>query len=81
MNADHADANLTIARHLGGLSSASRATVHAIDRHGMTLYVDTADGFRVARLAFSGAPLDHVDQVRAAVVQLTHRARQAEGAT
>lgn len=75
MNADHADACLDIARRLGGLDTATSATVHAIDRHGMTLYVDTDAGFRVARLGFPDGPLDDAGQVRGAVVELTRRAR------
>ncbi len=75
MNADHADACLDMARGLAGLDTATAATVHAIDRHGITLYVDTADGFRVARLGFADGPLDSAGDVRGAVVELTHRAR------
>ena len=75
MNADHAAATLDMARHLAGLTTATGATVHAIDRHGVTLYVDTEEGFRVARLPFADDPLDGVDQIRPAVVELAQRAR------
>jgi putative heme iron utilization protein len=77
MNADHADACLDMARGLAGLDGATAATVHAIDRHGLTLYVDTTDGFRVARLGFPDGPLGEASQVRGAVVELTRRARTA----
>lgn len=75
MNDDHADASLDMARELAGLPEATAATVHAIDRHGVTLYVDTPAGFRIARLPFADDPLDDPGQVRAAVVELTKRAR------
>lgn len=78
MNADHADANVAIARRLAGLTDASAARVRDIDRHGVTLYVDVPDGLAVARVAYDGGPLDDPAQVRAAVVALTQRARGSE---
>lgn len=77
MNDDHAAATLAMAQHLAGLSSATAATVHAIDRHGVTLYVETTDGFRMARLGFTDGPLTEPGQIRSAVVDLTQRARKA----
>ncbi len=70
MNADHAAANLEIARRIGGIDDATGATVHGIDRYGMTLYVETPSGERTARVAFPDAPLTSPDQIRAAVVAL-----------
>lgn len=81
MNADHADAILDMARHLGELTTATKATVHAIDRHGVTLYVDTPDGFRIARLPYPQGPLDSPDDIRPAVVALTHAARERAGSS
>lgn len=75
MNADHADATLAIARFLAGVATATAARVHDIDRHGVTLHVDTPEGFRLARVAFADAPLASGDDVRSAVVELTKRAR------
>jgi putative heme iron utilization protein len=77
MNADHADANLAMVRQLAGVPGATAARVHAIDRHGVTLYATVPGaGARVtARLAFAGGPLDSPDQIRAAVVALTRAAR------
>lgn len=80
MNADHPDACLDMVRALAGLDTATSAVVHAVDRHGMTLYADTADGHRVVRLGFPGGPLDDPADVRGAVVELTKRARAAEEA-
>lgn len=89
MNADHADACLEMVRHLGGLRSATSARVHSIDRRGITLYVAmagdgaAADGaVRTVRVAFAGGPLSAADEIRPAVVALTHLARRvAEAAT
>jgi putative heme iron utilization protein len=77
MNADHADANLDMVRHLACVPGATAARVHAIDRHGITLYA-TVPGARAlvtARLAFAEAPLDAPDDIRMAVVGLTRAAR------
>lgn len=79
MNDDHAAANLDIARHLAGLGTARSATVHAIDRHGITLYVDTPEGFRIARLAYPHGALDSPDDIRPAVVEMTRLARERSG--
>jgi putative heme iron utilization protein len=75
MNRDHAEAALEMVRALAGLSDASTATVHAIDRHGMTLYAATSTGHRTVRLAFRGGPLDRPDEIRDAAVDLDGRAR------
>lgn len=79
MNSDHATANLEIVRRLAGIESARAATVHAIDRHGITLYADTDDGVRMARIGFETGPLDDPADVRSAVVQLVQRARERGG--
>ena len=75
MNEDHADASLDMARHLLGLETAVAAVVHDIDRRGVTLHVTLPDGFRVGRLAFTHGALGSADDIRSAVVELTHRAR------
>lgn len=77
MNADHADANLDMVRHLGGLRTATAAWVHAIDRRGVTLYAELPDALHTVRLGFTDAPLASPDEVRAAVVDLARRAREA----
>jgi putative heme iron utilization protein len=77
MNADHADANLDMARHLGGLTAATSARVHAIDRHGVTLYADVDGVAHTVRLRFPEGPITSADQLRPAVVDLTQRARGA----
>jgi heme iron utilization protein len=76
MNADHGDSLRDMAHWLAGVTDATAARVHSIDRHGMTLYVDLAVDapLATARIAFDG-PLASPDDVRPAVVALAHRAR------
>lgn len=78
MNIDHAEACLDIARWLAGITEATAARVHSIDRRGLTLYADVPapSALATARVAFPGAPLGSPDEVRPAVVQLARRARQ-----
>jgi putative heme iron utilization protein len=77
MNADHADANLDMARHLGGVTAATSATLHAIDRHGLTLYAHVEGVPHTVRLRFPDGPLTSLAELRPAVVDLAHRARRA----
>jgi heme iron utilization protein len=76
MNADHGDALRDMAHWLAGVTDATAARVHSIDRHGMTLYVDrSVDApLATARIAFDG-PLGSPEDVRPAVVALARRAR------
>lgn len=74
MNADHRPACLAMARTLAGLADATGATIDAIDRHGLTLSVDTAAGSRTARLGFLDGPLESAKEIRAAVVALAQAA-------
>lgn len=78
MNADHADANLDMVRHLGGVAAATSASVHAIDRHGITLYAEVAGEVHTVRVRFLDGPLTSPAQVRGAVVDITRRARPSE---
>lgn len=84
MNADHADACLDMARWLAGIRGPVAARVHSIDRHGITLYAETpgSTALATARIAFPGAPLVSLADVRPAIVELTQRARRlAEAAS
>ncbi len=76
LNADHPDALLDIARTLGGYPDATRASCSGIDRYGIDLTLETPRGRAPARVAFP-APLGDADALRAATVELTHRARAA----
>jgi putative heme iron utilization protein len=75
LNADHADALLTIAQTLGGYPDARAATCTSIDRYGLDLTLDTARGRAPARVAFPEALTDAA-ALRAATVELTRRARE-----
>ncbi len=79
MNADHADANLDMVRHLGGVTRATGATLHAIDRHGLTLHAHVGSVPHTVRLRFPDGPLASLADLRPAVVDLAHRARSASG--
>ncbi len=76
MNADHAEANLTLARVLAGLDDATEATMVGADRYGLTLQVATPAGPRQARVAFP-EPLTSADQARPAVINLLEVARSS----
>lgn len=81
MNADHADANLDMVRHLAGVPGATAARVHAIDRHGLTLYASVPGSreLATARVRFPDGPLGTPADVRPAVVALAHAARACAG--
>lgn len=74
MNADHADANLEIARKLAGLASATASTMVDADRYGVTLQVATPEAPRMARVPFDQA-VTTADQARGAVIALVEKAR------
>jgi putative heme iron utilization protein len=73
LNADHADALLAMARVLAGHPDATAAECHAIDRHGLDLFVTTPRGFGFGRLPFA-EPVSDRDGLRAATVALARRA-------
>jgi heme iron utilization protein len=79
MNADHADANLDMVRHLGGVAAATSATLHAIDRHGLTLYAHVDGVPHTVRLGFPDGPLASLADLRPAVVDLARRAKVSAG--
>jgi heme iron utilization protein len=71
---DHADVLLDYAKAFAALTDATSARVSDVDRHGVTLWVTTPGGGRIARIAFD-EPASTVADVRAATVTLAHRAR------
>jgi putative heme iron utilization protein len=79
LNADHADALLVIAQTLGGYPDATTASCSGLDRRGIDLALDTPRGRAPTRVAFPD-PLTNSEQLRAATVELTRRARAAAGA-
>jgi heme oxygenase (biliverdin-IX-beta and delta-forming) len=80
LNADHADACLLMARHLGGRVEATTAEVTALDRYGLDLWVTGPDGSGRVRLGFDG-PVTTPGAIRSATVELARRARSAAPAT
>ncbi len=74
LNEDHADALLVIAQQLGGYPDASAARCSGLDRRGIDLILDTPRGRAPTRVAFRDE-LGDGGQLRAATVELTHRAR------
>jgi putative heme iron utilization protein len=74
LNEDHADALLVIGQQLGGYPDASAARCSGLDRRGIDLVLDTPRGRAPTRVAFGGELADRA-QLRAATVELTHRAR------
>lgn len=78
MNVDHADSLLDMVQRIVGLSDASSARLHSIDRHGLTLYAELPgdEVLATARIAFPDGSLASPDDVRPAVVALARRARQ-----
>jgi len=76
MNADHADAQVLLCRHLAGLADTESATMSAVDRYGFDL-VAVSDAHRTAvRLAFPEECATG-EQVRRAMVEMVGAARAA----
>ncbi|MFI5780626.1 HugZ family protein [Nocardia sp. NPDC051570] len=76
LNDDHADALLAMVRAFGGYPDATAAVCERADRYGLDLRVSSPRGVARTRVGYS-APLDSIDQLRAATVELTHSARAA----
>jgi putative heme iron utilization protein len=74
LNEDHADSVLLWAQTVGGYADATTATVEAIDRYGCDLRVQTPRGQAPVRVGFA-EPAQAPGDLRAATVELTHRAR------
>lgn len=75
LNADHADALTAMARQLGGYPDATAATCTAADRYGLDLRVTTPRGVAYTRAGYA-EPINGIDELRSAAVELTRRARQ-----
>ncbi len=74
LNADHPDALTAMAKSLGGFPDADAATCTGIDRYGLDLKVTTGRGIAYTRAGFA-SPIDSIDELRSAAVELTRRAR------
>jgi putative heme iron utilization protein len=76
LNADHAEACLLMAQHLGQRPDATIAVVTGIDRYGLDLVATGPGGPGRVRLGFD-EPVVTPEAIRAATVTLARRARQA----
>ena len=76
LNNDHADALVAMAQAFGGYSDTTAATCTGADRYGLDLRVVTPRGIAYTRIGYA-SPIDSIDELRSATVELTHRARQA----
>ena len=75
LNADHAAALLAMAQTLGGYPDTTEATCTGADRYGLDLRVITERGVAYTRVGYA-APIDSMNELRAATVELTRRARE-----
>ncbi len=76
LNNDHAEALIAIAQTLGGYPDTTAATCTGADRYGLDLRVVTPRGVAYTRVGYAG-PIDSIDELRSAAVELTHRARRS----
>jgi len=76
LNGDHADALVAMAQALGGYPDTTAATCTGADRYGLDLRVVTPRGVAYTRIGYA-TPIDSIDELRSATVELTHRARRA----
>jgi hypothetical protein len=75
LNADHAAALAAMARTLGGYPDTLDATCTGADRYGLDLRLTTERGVAYTRVGYP-APIGSMDELRAATVELTRRAKQ-----
>lgn len=75
LNADHADALVAMARALGGYPDTETAVCTGADRYGLDLRLQTARGLAYTRVGYA-QPLQSIDELRSATVELTKLARQ-----
>jgi hypothetical protein len=76
LNADHADSLVAMARTLGGYPDTTAATCTGADRYGLDLRLTTDRGLAYTRIGYAG-PIDSIDELRSATVELARRARQS----
>ena len=75
LNADHAAALAVMARTLGGYPDTLDATCTGADRYGLDLRLTTERGVAYTRIGYA-TPIDSMDELRAATVELKRRAKQ-----
>ncbi|MBV8348901.1 MAG: DUF2470 domain-containing protein [Mycolicibacterium sp.] len=75
LNADHFDSLRLMAQTLGGYPDTTAATCTGADRYGLDLRVITERGVAYTRVGYH-RPLNCVDELRSATVQLVRHARR-----
>lgn len=73
LNDDHGQALLAMAQQLGGYPDATDARCEGADRYGLDIRIGTPRGWSVTRVGYV-EPIDAIDQLRAATVQLARLA-------
>ncbi|AFM19766.1 putative heme iron utilization protein [Mycolicibacterium chubuense NBB4] len=74
LNADHAESLAAMARALGGYPDTTAATCTGADRYGLDLRLTTERGLAYTRIGYP-TPINVIDELRSAAVELTRRAR------
>ncbi|CAN5173702.1 DUF2470 domain-containing protein [soil metagenome] len=74
LNADHADSLALMARALGGFPDTTSAQCTGADRYGLDLKVTTERGIAYTRVGYA-EPIDSIDDLRSATVQLVQLAK------
>ncbi|MEU9807702.1 DUF2470 domain-containing protein [Mycobacterium sp. NPDC050853] len=74
LNDDHGQALLDMAQRLGGYPDATAARCERADRYGLDIRVSTPRGWAVTRVGYVD-PIDSIDDLRLATVQLAQLAR------
>jgi putative heme iron utilization protein len=74
LNADHAESLALMARALGGFPDTLSAVCTGADRYGLDLKVTTERGIAYTRVGYA-EPIDSIDELRSATVQLVQIAR------
>ena len=75
LNDDHAESLVAMARALGGYPDTTAATCTGADRYGLDLRLTTERGLAYTRVGYA-KPIDSINELRSAAVELTRRARQ-----
>jgi heme iron utilization protein len=76
LNDDHGESLIAMARTLGGYPDTTAATCTGLDRYGLDLRLTTDRGLAYTRIGYA-APIDSIDELRSATVELARRAREA----
>lgn len=72
LNNDHAEALAAMARTLGGYPDTTAAACTAADRYGLDLRLTTDRGMAYTRVGYT-RPINSVDELRSAAIDLTRR--------